>query len=412
MISRLLILVAILITIGPNVFGQRSLSDRPSLILISLDGFRWDYLEYHDAPTIKQFANEGVRAKWMIPSFPTKTFPNHYTVVTGLYPQNHGIVENNIWDFGTVFSMSKREEVQNGRWWLGEPVWVTAAHNDISTGAFFFPGTEAEIKGVRPKYWQTYEHDLPFEERVDTILRWFDEPKDSRPHLFTLYFDEPDSAGHYFGPLSAETGIAVKRVDDMIARLILGLRNKGLYDDVNILITSDHGMADLDNTKTMILDELIDVSLAERILWAGEIVQIFPKNSETKKIMSQLKKVKNVSCWEKGTLPKRLHYNNGPRVAPIVCSADIGYSINNRSYFENTIKKRSNWNKTKGAHGYDNKHKEMRAFFAARGPAIKERTIVEPFRNVDVYELMCKILGIKPSKNDGDPKRTKAVLKE
>lgn len=395
-----------------SIFGQKvSDTRRPMLLLISLDGFRYDYLEMHKPEIISRFAAEGTRAKWLIPSFPTKTFPNHYTIVTGLYPQNHGIVENNVWDYNTVFSMSKREEVQNGRWWLGEPVWVTAALNNISTGAFFFPGTEAEINGIRPRNWRTYEHTLPYEERVDTVLKWLGEPAEARSQFYTLYFDEPDSAGHDYGPESKETGDAVKRVDAMIGRLLEGISRLGLEDELNIIITSDHGMAQVDNKKTIILDEQVDVGLAERIIWGSEIVQIFPKEGAKDDLLAGLKKVKNMTCWEKGKLPERLNYNSGPRVAPVVCSAKLGFSINNRSYFENTIKKRRDWDGSKGAHGYDNKHKEMRAFFAARGPAFKRSSIVKPFRNVDVYELMCKVLGITPAKNDGDLNRSRSVLR-
>lgn len=384
---------------------------RPTLILISLDGYRYDYSDIYKPENIVKFSSEGVRAKWMIPSFPTKTFPNHYTIVTGLYPQNHGIVENNVWDHGTIFTMSKKNEVQNPRWWLGEPVWVSAAMQNISTGAFFFPGTEAEIKGFRPKYWRTYEHELKYEERVDTILSWLDEPIETRPQLYTLYFDEPDSAGHNYGPISKQTGEAVKRVDQMIGRLITGLKQRGIYNDVNIIITSDHGMANVSNKETIILDEKVDLDLTERVIWGGEIVQIFPKSGNTQKLISDLSKIKNIKCWEKGKIPSRLNYNSGPRVAPIVCSADIGYTINNRSYFEQTIKKRINWDGIRGAHGYDNKHKEMRAFFTARGPDFRSGHVVKPFKNVDVYELMCKILGIKPAINDGKYDRIKHVLK-
>ena len=163
---------------------------KPTVILVSIDGMRFDYLEKFQPPALNELARTGVRAKWMIPSFPTKTFPNHYTIATGLYPENHGIIENNIWDFGVTFSMGKREEVQNARWWLGEPIWVTAEKQGLRAGAFFFPGTEAEIAGRRPTYWKEYDGKVTHEERVDQILRWIDLPLAERPRIYTLYFSD------------------------------------------------------------------------------------------------------------------------------------------------------------------------------------------------------------------------------
>ncbi len=163
-------------------FSQSLVRDlKPTVILISLDGFRYDYLDKYSPPTLNQLAKDGVRAKWMIPSFPTKTFPNHYTVATGLYPEHHGIIENNIWDFGVTFGLGKREEVQNSRWWLGEPIWVTAEKQGLRAGAFFFPGTEAEIAGKRPTFWKQYDGKIPNNDRVDQILTWLDLPRGRTP---------------------------------------------------------------------------------------------------------------------------------------------------------------------------------------------------------------------------------------
>ncbi|MFN3329617.1 MAG: ectonucleotide pyrophosphatase/phosphodiesterase, partial [Pyrinomonadaceae bacterium] len=184
------------------VFPQKPIKDlEPTVILVSLDGFRADYLEKYKPPTLLELAQKGVRAD-LIPVFPTKTFPNHYSIATGLYPERHGIVENNMYDFGTVFTIANREEVQNGRWWLGEPIWVTAEKQGRRTAAFFFPGTEAEIKGIRPKFWKEYDARIPYEERVKTILGWLDLPRTERPQLLILYFDEPDTSGHECGPES------------------------------------------------------------------------------------------------------------------------------------------------------------------------------------------------------------------
>ncbi|MFM8441375.1 MAG: ectonucleotide pyrophosphatase/phosphodiesterase, partial [Acidobacteriota bacterium] len=196
---------------------------KPTVILISADGFRPDYLDRYPAPTLNRLASAGIRAEWMETSFPAKTFPNHYSVATGLYPANHGIVDNNVWDFGTVFSMGKREEVENPRWWLGEPIWVTAQKQGQIAASYFFVGSEAPISGVRPKYWRSYNGGVPPQLRVDTVLGWLDLPVNERPTLITMYFSDTDDAGHEFGPDSAEAKYAVTNVDGYIARLEAGL---------------------------------------------------------------------------------------------------------------------------------------------------------------------------------------------
>ena len=179
--------------------ARRPIKDlKATVILISIDGFRADYLDKYPAPTLGLLARQGVRAKWMTPTFPTLTFPNHYSIATGLYPDNNGIVGNNIYapEFNKTFTMSKREEVQNGRWWLGEPIWVTAEKQGQRAAAYFFPGTEAEIAGKRLSYWKAYDEKIPNFERVDTALSWLDLPIDKRPTMIILYFSDVDSAGH------------------------------------------------------------------------------------------------------------------------------------------------------------------------------------------------------------------------
>ena len=192
---RLRLFILIILFCFSTVFPQKAIKDlKPTVILISLDGFRYDYFEKHQPKILNELARQGVRAKWMIPSFPTKTFPNHYTIATGLYPAHHGIVENNVYDFGTVFSMSKREEVQNPRWWLGEPIWVTAEKQGQKSAAVLFSGTETAIGGVKPTITNVYNGKVPPEMRVDKILSYLDLPAPNRPTMLTLYFSDVDDA--------------------------------------------------------------------------------------------------------------------------------------------------------------------------------------------------------------------------
>ncbi len=416
--SKIIVFLSLVLSL--NVFNSNAQKTvkhlKPTVILISLDGFRYDYLDKYKPPTLNRLASEGVRAKWMIPSFPTKTFPNHYAIATGLYPEHNGIVENNIWDFGTTFTLGNRSEVQNPRWWWGEPIWVTAEKQGVHAGAYFFPGTEAEIAGVRPSIWKVYDGKIKNDERVDTVLGWFDLPVDKRPQMITMYFSDPDDAGHAHSPDSDEVKDAVARVDKAVARLIGGLDARKIGNAVNIIIVSDHGMARVDGQNAVVMDDYLDSSLAERVLTTGEIWQIFPKEDPTHnedpthKIMSRLSQIQHATCWLKRDVPPRLHYNQGRRVAPVICSADEGWYMTSRERFEE-MKKRNDFGRPHGAHGYDNRYQSMMATFIARGRAFRKHKIIEPFENVDVYNIMCRILGLKPAPNDGDTNHMKEMLR-
>src|SRR5688572_15430716 len=213
------------------------------VILISFDGFRWDYETKAPAPNLRSLAARGVRAESLIPSFPTKTFPNHYTIVTGLYPGHHGIVANNIHDpsTGRTLTLANRKEVGDPMWWGGEPIWVTAQRQGLTSGAVFWPGSEAPIGGMYPRCWKLFDDSYPPDDRVDEILGWLELPPVERPRFITLYFSDVDSAGHSFGPDSIEVQEAVRRVDGYLGRLLKGLDARGLTNAVNVVVVSDHG---------------------------------------------------------------------------------------------------------------------------------------------------------------------------
>ena len=394
-------------------FAQKPAADiKPTVILISLDGFRYDYLDKFKPPALERLAREGVRAKWMIPSFPTKTFPNHYTIVTGLYPAHHGIVENNVYDNGEIFKIDDRKQVQESRWWWGEPIWVTAEKQGQIAGSYFFVGSETEIEGERPTFWRTYNGKVPPEMRIDKVLAWFDLPVAKRPTLITLYFSDTDDAGHEFGPDAEETAYAVMDVDRYIARLVEGLKRRGIERRVNIIIVSDHGMAPRDQRNAIVMDDYFDTTdktIADPILTTGEIWQIFPKPGKEDLVMNRLKEIKHATCWRKAQIPARFHYE-GRRVAPIICSSDEGWSMTSRKRWDET-QKSDDFDKMRGAHGYDNRVQSMQATFIGHGPAFKRGYLAEPFENIHVYELMCKILGLKPAKNDGDLNRVRVLLR-
>jgi predicted AlkP superfamily pyrophosphatase or phosphodiesterase len=334
-------------------------------------------------------------------------------VATGLYPENHGIIENNIYDkgFDAVFGLGKREEVQNPRWWFGEPVWVTAEKQGQIAASYFFVGTETMIQGEIPTFWRTYNGRVPAEMRVDKVLSWLDLPSEKRPTVITLYFSDTDDAGHEFSPDSEELKYAVRNADRYIGRLMDGLEQRKIEEKVNIIIVSDHGMAAVDLQNTVFLDDHFDFDLTERILWTNEIVQIFPNEGKTDEIYSKIKNLEHTTCWKKAEIPARLHYSESPRIAPIVCSSDEGWITTSRKRYDDWMEDVDDKERPRGAHGYDNKYQSMQATFIAHGAAFKKGFIAEPFENIHVYNLMCHILGIKPAPNDGNFETVRGMLR-
>jgi predicted AlkP superfamily pyrophosphatase or phosphodiesterase len=385
---------------------------KPTIILISLDGFRYDYLDKFSPPTLNALARDGVRAKWMTPSYPSKTFPNHYAIATGLYPQDNGIVENTVYEVDTrrTFSMSDRAEVQHSKWWLGEPIWITAEKQGQRTAPMFWPGSEAEISGSRPAYWKPYDHKMSNEVRVETVLSWLDLPASERPTFLTLYFSDVDTAGHDFSPDSNETRSAVLKVDGHVGKLVEGLKARKMSDRVNLIIVSDHGMADQDPKNAIILDELFDAALAEKVIWTAELVSIFPKAGKTDEIYKVLSSrlTSHARVYHKEDLPARLHYSTSPRIAPLLVLPDEGWTLTTRERFEK--RKAENRNALRGGHGYDNELQSMRAIFVAHGPAFRRGVLLEPFENIQIYNLMAGILGLKPAPNDGNDSLAAAAL--
>ena len=396
------------------ICAQKPIKDlKPTVILIALDGFRPDYLEKYQSKTINELAKNGVRAKWLIPSFPTKTFPNHYTVATGLYPDNHGIIENNMYDrnFDAEFRLDNAE-VRNGRWWGGEPIWVTAEKQGQRAASFFYPGTEADILGVRPTFTKEYNGRVPNELRVDTILSWLDLPQDKRPTMLTLYFSLIDDAGHEFSGDAIETRYEVQNIDRTIGRLVDGLKRRKIDKQANLIFFSDHGMATYKRRDAIILDEMFDPQLAERVFYVGEFVQIFPKGGKEDEIYNSIKSKLpvNAKIYRKSELPARYKFGKHPRIAPILVLPDEGSIVMTRKAYDQA-KKDGGLNKLRGTHGYDNELESMRATFIAHGAAFKRGAVVEPFENIHIYNLMAKILGLTPARNDGNLEAVKNVLR-
>ncbi|PXX42649.1 ectonucleotide pyrophosphatase/phosphodiesterase [Undibacterium pigrum] len=365
------------------------------VILVSIDGFKPEYLGRGVTPTLNALAKEGVRAESMRPSFPSITFPNHYTLVTGLRPDHHGIVANTMDDkhiAGVRFKMSNKEAVLDRRWWDGaEPVWVTAEKNQVRTGIMFWPGSEAAIHGVRPSAYKAFDETVTPAARVDTVLGWMEQPAATRPGFLTVYFDQVDHAGHDFGPDTKEVTAAAATVDAAIARLVDGLRARNI--NANIVIVSDHGMAATSPQRTIQLDKIAQPANYDVVVY-GSFAGIEPRSGQEDAVATALLKPhEHMQCWKKENIPARYQYGKHPRVPRFICSADVGWLV--------VPDAKAAAKANSGAHGYDNLSKEMQALFIANGPAFKKATVLPAFDNVDVYPLLMKLLRVPARPSDG-----------
>ena len=377
------------------------------LLLISIDGYRHDYLDRGLSPTLAALAKDGVRADGMQPSFPSLTFPNHYTLVTGLRPDHHGIVHNTMED-PTLghFALKDRAAVSDGRWWAeATPLWETADRAGLKTATMFWPGTEADIHGMHPDHWRPYDGAVTPAQRVDQVLAWLDLPPGRRPAFVTLYFDAVDHAGHTFGPDTPQVDAALRDTDAALARLLRGLRQRGLFERINLIVLADHGMAATPRGNDVLIERLIPLDQV-RTVSMGVLAGFNPKpGHDFAPIAAKLEQPQpHMRCWDKSRIPARLHYGHNRRVPQLVCLADAGWRIATASYL--AAHKRTSL----GEHGYDNADPRMQALFVAHGPAFRRGLTVKPFANVDVYPLMAGLLGLPPAANDGDYDAVKGML--
>ncbi len=382
----------------------------PTVILVSFDGFRWDYVDKAPTPNLRGLAARGVRAEGLIPSFPSKTFPNHYTIATGLYPGHHGIVANNILDqpTGRRFASAIVKEVRDPMWWGGEPIWVTAQRGGLLSGAMFWPGTEAPIQGVISKYWTPYDSSRPGADRVNQVLQWMDLPDAERPRLITVYFDDVDTAGHAEGPDSPEVRDAITRVDGYIGDLVAGLERRRLLDQVNLVVASDHGMAFTDSRHVVVVDDYISLDDVD-IVDINPTLALVPKAGREDAVYRSLSRARKFKVYRRANTPERWHYRDHPRIPPIIGVADEGWQVMRRETLEQV--RAGKRHEDHGVHGYDPQFKSMRGIFIAAGPAFKQGTTVPAFQNIHIYNALAQVLGVTPAPNDGDPAIARTLLR-
>ncbi|QTD56410.1 alkaline phosphatase family protein [Parasphingorhabdus cellanae] len=373
----------------------------PVTLLISIDGFRPDYLDRGITPHLSALATSGVVAD-MRSSFPTKTFPNHWTLVTGKRPDNHGIVGNSMEDVarpGEKFTMANKDPF----WWnQAEPIWITAEKQGVRTATMFWPGSEVELDGTRPSDWWPFSQALSNDRRVNAVVDWMRRPAATRPQLVTLYFDSVDTAGHFFGPAPSEKlHAAISAVDKNIGTLIEQFA--ALDQPVNFVITSDHGMAETHPDRVIYLDTILPRD-QYRLVVDGNYAGIEPLADDMTTISSAfLKPHENMECWKREDIPARFQYGKNPRVPSIICLPTTGWVV---------YQDKPEWmTGIGGGHGYDHLHPDMIAFFLASGPGFVGDIKIETFDNVDIYSLLAHLIGVKPNQSDGDLSSFEQALK-
>ena len=366
-------------------------------IIVSLDGCRWDYPELYDTPFINYMAVNGVKSG-LIPSYPSKTFPNHYTLATGLYPDHHGIIANSFVNRkdGEVFSLSNPKTKTDSKYYKGEPVWITAKKQGKRVYTYHWPGSDVKLKDGYPDVFFNYDtNHLSVSERITLASQAINSKQ--APDLIMVYFEEPDHTGHAFGPQDVNTKNAIRNMDGMLQDLWDNVQNGPRKDSVNLIVVSDHGM-------TMVTpDRKIECRKYLKPYWFDRIegnlpAQIYCKKQYIDSVYNALKDIPHQRVWRRNEIPAYLHYDSNKNIGDVVVSPDEGWLVYDQEVT------------TGGMHGYDPEYSDMHAIFRAMGPDFK-KTEIPHFRNVDIYDLMCHLLNITPAKNDGNLEEIKSILK-
>ena len=358
--------------------------DAPYVVMISFDGFRHDYLDHHDTPAFDQVVTRGIRSQGLIPVFPSKTFPNHYSIATGLRPARHGLIDNKFFHpgRGESYSMARRETVEDGSWYRGEPIWITAERQGMVSAAYFWVGTEAPIGGVQPSHWFIYDQTVSNEARVDQVLDWLHLPVDRRPHLLLLYFSDVDTAGHQHGPESPAVAAAVARVDAALARLLGGLATTPVADQVNLVLVSDHGMIEVPPTAVQRLPP-IKLGPDDRVLDRGAFVSFW--FGQQNRPQPGLVAPPHVTLLDRAALASRFALT-APHAPDLMALAEPGFAV-----VSHDRKSPSD----RGFHGYDPAARDMHGLFVAAGPHIRGAGTIPPLENIHIYPFVAQLLGLE-----------------
>jgi predicted AlkP superfamily pyrophosphatase or phosphodiesterase len=390
--------------------NSESALKKPYVILISLDGFRWDYVDKYRPPNLIKFISKGVKAQSLIPSYPSKTFPNHYTIATGMYPDKHGIIGNIFYSYEkeATYNIRNREMAEDGSFYRGSPIWIEANKASMVTASYFFVGTEANIQGMTPTYYYKYDGSVKNETLVAQAVKWLKMPAKKRPHLVTMYFSDMDDVGHDFSPSNdEELKNKLLALDKNLGDLFKGIAATGM--PVNIIIVSDHGMANQSIENLIPVDDIQNDSLFSTIN-NGSIVNIHPKDHiDTNDLFEDLKrKEHHFKVYKTEDTPGFENIPTNKDWGPLQLVPDLGYYFSTKKSIAARIEKNIT---TIGVHGFDTKYKDMHGIFYAKGPAFKNNYEIPAVKNIHIYPLMCRLLGLEiPEGIDGDLDQIKSVL--
>ncbi|KAI5464046.1 alkaline-phosphatase-like protein [Mariannaea sp. PMI_226] len=404
----------------PGLMSNGTALFAPTTLIISLDGFRADFLQRGLTPRLNAFIKEGVSPQWMYPSFPSVTFPNHYTLATGMYPESHGVVGNTFWDpnLKEEFYYTDPARSLDPKWWGGEPFWVTAEKQGARSAVHMWPGSEAHVLHQEPSIMDKFNGKETLDNKVSRILEFLDMPgfedktaniKDMRPQLIAAYVPHVDSDGHKYGPNSTEIRGTISKVDNMLDKIFHGLEERNLTNIVNVIVVSDHGMATTDITRLIQLEDLIDIDKIEHND-GWPLFGLRPKNPDDVQILydqlaEKAKTNPNIEVYLRDVnMPERYHFSHNDRIAPLWVIPKAGWAVVTKEEFdiEEGMKKGLVY-KPRGLHGYDHEHPLMRAIFIARGPAFPHpaNSKIDVFQNIEVYNMLCDSVGIVPAPNNG-----------
>lgn len=395
-ILTILIILACFLIVKYLFFSNKN--DR-YVVVLSMDGFRSDYPQKAHTPTLDSLGKVGIRSTFR-PSFPSVTFPNHYSMATGLHPDHHGLVNNFFYasDLDSVYVMGN----PNTAFFGGEPIWNTAEKQGIRTASFYWVGSEYPIQGRQPSIWKPFDKNVPFSDRADSVISWLQMPEDVRPHLIMWYMEEPDAIGHSATPDSSATYEVVEKLDKVLNHFFNEARKLDIFNQIDFIVLSDHGMATFTPDKYVNLNDYLPRDSFDYV-FDGVPTLLYPKKSYVDSAYALLKQVPHITVWKKNEIPAKYVYGTHPRIGDLVVMPDIGTYVQFREQS----------NPRQGAtHGYDNFTPEMEAIFYAAGPSFKKNTEVPTMANVNLYLLITRLLDIQPAPNDGDNKVVSGLLEE
>lgn len=397
----LFLLISLLLTL--SVSSCRTTKPERYVVVLSLDGFRDDYSGRGHIPTLDSLAQVGVRASF-IPCFPSVTFPNHYSMATGLYPNNHGLVNNSFYDstMDKMYRIKDRDAISDPSFYGGEPVWNTAERQGVKAATFFWVGSEAPVGGHHNSIWKKFDTSVPYKDRADSVIAWLSLPESERPHLVMWYIEEPDAVGHDFTPDSMQVIAKIEELDGVLAHFFTNVNKLDIAKKIDFIVTSDHGMATFTPDKYVNLGDYLPRD-SFRFVFDGVPTILYSKPGYTDTAYEILKKVPHVTVWKKEDVPAKYHYGSNTRIGDLIVLPDVGTMVQFR---ENDSPRLG------GAHGYDNFDSTMRAIFYASGPSFKKNVIHPSLPNISLYPLICRLLSIKPAPNDADSVSLDGLLKK